>query len=485
MTWNKAMSIPEYGELDGLAMAALVNAGEVSALELVEEAIRRIEMLNPQLNAVTYPMFDLARTAAEQPAAGTFAGVPFVLKDMTAQYAGTPTTHGSRLFANVPNSSYDSEIVKRFKRAGLLCVGKTNTPELALAGTTEPLLRGATHNPWDLGCTTGGSSGGSAAAVAARIVPIGHGGDGGGSLRMPASCCGLVGVKPSRMRTPHGPDLSAVWESCCGEFVMSRSVRDSAWLLDEVAGQDVGAFYSAPAQERPFRDEIERDPGRLRIAWSARGPDNIATHPDCVAAVEHAAKLCADLGHDVEENCPHLDDELNASFAEAFLGAIAIETARDADEMAELIGRPATPDDIEPANWSFIEHGRSFSGVDAVRFRRILHRIARAVGPFFEDYDVYISPTLAKPPVPLGVIDTTCADWSEFFGAMFEFMPFTSLFNVTGAAGVSLPLWWNAQGLPIGCQFISRMGRDGLILALAAQIERAAPWSHRRPAVSA
>jgi len=477
------MSIAEYSDLDGLAMAELVRRGDVTALELADEAIRRIEVLNPQLNAVVYPMYEHARELARQPPNGAFGGVPFLLKDMTAHYAGTPTTHSTRLLRDVATSDFDTSIVRRFKRAGLITVGKTNTPELALAATTEPLLRGACHNPWDLDRTPGGSSGGSAAAVAARIVPMGHGGDGGGSLRMPGSCCGIVGFKPSRMRTPHGPQVSAVWESCCGEFIMSRSVRDSAYMLDEVAGQDVGAFYSAPAQSRPFREEIESDPKPLKIAFSARGPDDVETDPDCVAAVEHAAKLCADLGHHVEENCPRLPTHLSAAFGEAFLGALAIETAQDADELAAQVGRLATAADFEPANWSFIEHGRSFKGTDAVRFRRVLHNVARAVGPFFEDYDIYISPTLAKPPVLLGDIDTNTADWSEFFSHMFEFMPFTSLFNVSGAAGVSLPVWWNAAGLPIGCQFITRMGRDGVLLSLAAQIERAAPWSERRPPV--
>lgn len=479
------MSIAEYSDLDGLAMADLVRRGEVSALELVEEAIKRIELLNPELNAVVYPMYEMARSLAGKKPSGTFGGVPFVVKDMTSHYAGTPTTHSSRLLKGIANSTYDTEIIRRFKQAGVITVGKTNTPELALAATTEPLLRGACHNPWNLNRTTGGSSGGSAAAIASRIVPMGHGGDGGGSLRMPGSCCGIVGFKPSRMRTPHGPDVSAVWESCCGEFVMSRSVRDSAYMLDEVAGQDIGAFYSAPAQERPFREEIERDPRKLKIAWSAGGPDQVDTHPDCVAAVEHAAKLCADLGHDVEEAYPKIPQELSDTFGESFLGALAIETAQDAAELEILVGRKAGPDDFEPANWSFIQHGRSLSGVDAVRFRRTLHNVARAVGPFFEEYDVYISPTLAKPPVELGNIDTTCPEWTEFFGNMFEFMPFTSLFNVTGSAGVSLPVWWNDENLPIGCQFITRMGDDGLLLSLAAQIERAAPWADRRPPVCA
>ena len=479
------MSMNEYSEWDAVTMAELVASGQVSARELVDAAIERIETLNPQLNAVVADHFENARTSAERSLDGPFAGVPYVLKDMTAQLEGSRTTHGSRIMADAPVSTYDTEIVKRFKRAGLITIGRTNSPELALSATTEPLLHGPARNPWDTSRTTGGSSGGSAACVAARIVPIGHGGDGGGSLRMPASCCGIVGFKPSRMRTPHGPDVSSVWESCCGEFVMTRTVRDSAWLLDEVAGQDIGAYYSAPADDGPYRDMIERDPGRLRIAWSARGPDNSETHPDCIAAAEHAAQLCADLGHEVIEAVPQIPASLGEQFGDAFLGLIAIETARDADELAELTGQPINAETFEPTNLSFIEHGRSFSGVDAVRFRRVLHNIARACGPFFEDYDIYISPTLAKPPVPIGDIDTRCPDWLEFFTHMFGFMPFTSLFNVTGSAGVSLPLYWNDEGLPIGTQFISRMGRDGLVLSLAAQLERAQPWVDRRPTVCA
>lgn len=477
------MSIDEYGCLDGLALADLVARREVSALELVDEAIRRIEAVNPQLNAVVYTMYEHARELARRPLTGTFAGVPFLLKDMTAHYAGTPTTHGCKFLADVAPSDYDSELVKRFRRAGLVTVGKTSTPELALAGTTEPTFRGPVHNPWDLSRTAGGSSGGSAAAVAARIVPIGHGGDGGGSLRIPGSACGIVGFKPSRMRTPHGPNVSQIWEACCGEFVMTRSVRDSAYMLDEVAGQDVGAYFSTPAQERPFRTEIERDPKPLRIAWSARGPANFDTHPDCVAAVEQAAKLCAELGHHVEEACPRLSAEQIEALGEGFLAALAIETACDIDELGQQIGRLPRPDDFEPAHWSFAEYGRSLSAPDGIRVRRALHSVARAVGPFFEDYDVYLSPTLGKPPVPLGEIDPRIPDWRRYYGVMFDFIPFTALFNVTGSAGVSLPLSWNAAGLPIGCQFITRMGRDGVLLALAAQIERAAPWAARRPPV--
>ena len=476
------MSLAEYDDLDGLALADLVRRHEVTPLELVEEAIARIERRNPALNAVVLDMYEHARKLARGPLPdGPFRGVPFLVKDITSHYAGTPTTHGCKFLAEIGPSAHDSELIKRFKRAGLITVGKTNTPEFALSATTEPTFRGPTRNPWNTDRTPGGSSGGAAAAIAARIVPIAHGGDGGGSLRMPASCCGLVGFKPSRMRTPHGPDCSALWEACCGEFVMSRSVRDSAVMLDQVGGQDVGAYYSAPAQERPFADEIGRDPKPLRIAWSARGPSSYDTHSDCIAAVQHAARLCSDLGHSVEEAAPRLSDDLAGAMGEAFLGMLAIETACDVDEMSALIGRAGTAADFEPANWSFIELGRSYSGKDATRFKRVLHQVARAVGPFFEDYDVYLSPTLGQPPVPIGRIDPRIRDFDEYFRVMFEFMPFTSLFNITGSAGVSLPLWWNAENLPIGVQFVTRMGRDGTLFGLAAQLERTQPWAGRRP----
>ena len=476
------MSIAEYEELDGLGMAELVRKGEVTPLELVEEAINRIEARNPTLNAVVYKMYDHARDIAKAgPPVGPFTGVPFLLKDMTSHHEGVPTTHSSKFFADIGPSDHDSELVKRFKRAGLNTVGKTNTSELALSFSVEPTFRGPCRNPWALDCSTGGSSGGSAAAVAARIVPIGHGGDGCGSIRAPASCCGIVGLKPSRMRTPHGPDLSSVWESMCGEFVMSRTVRDSAYLLDEVAGQDVGAYYSAPVQDRPFADEIELDPRPLKIAFSAHGPTKFNTSPDCIAALEHAAKLCADLGHHVEEATPQMSEDLIATMNDAVMGMLALETACDIDEMSELIGRPATREDFEPTNWALVESGRAYSGTDAVKFKRTIHRVAREVAPFFEDYDVYISPTAGCPPVPIGRIDPQMADWHKYFGLMFDFMPFTALFNITGSAAISLPLWWNGENVPIGVQFVTRMGADGLLLQLSAQLERAESWDHRRP----
>ncbi|MGE3774750.1 MAG: amidase [Gammaproteobacteria bacterium] len=476
------MTIDAYEDYDGLGLAELVRRGEVSALELVDAAIARIERHNPALNAVVLPMYEHARELARGPLPdGPFRGVPFLLKDMTAHYRGFPTTHGSKFLADVAPSGYDSELVQRFRAAGLVTVGKTSTPELALSPTTEPSFRGPVHNPWDTSRTAGGSSGGSAAAIAARMVPIAHGGDGGGSLRIPASCCGIVGFKPSRMRTPHGPDAASIWESCCGEFVMSRSVRDSAALLDAVCGEDVGAYYASPPRGTPYADETRRDPPPLRIAWSATGPANYPTHPDCRAAVEHAARLCAELGHHVEEATPTLAEATLAALGEGFIGMLAVETAADLDELAALVGRPATAEDLEPVNWALAERGRACTARDAVRYKRQLHAVARAVGPFFERYDVYLAPTLGVPPVRLGHLDPKLGDLDEYFRRIFEFIPFTALFNVTGSPGVSLPLWWNDAQLPIGVQCVSRMGRDGVLFALAAQLERAQPWAARRP----
>jgi len=476
------MSFDAYEDYDGLGLADLVRRGEVSALELVDAAIARIERHNPALNAVVLPMFEHARALARGPLPdGPFRGVPFLLKDMTSHYAGFPTTHGSKYLADVAPSRHDSELVKRFRAAGLVTVGKTATPELALSPTTEPSFRGPAHNPWDTHRTPGGSSGGSAAAIAARMVPIAHGGDGGGSLRIPASCCGIVGFKPSRMRTPHGPDAASIWESCCGEFVMSRSVRDSAVMLDAVGGQDVGAYYASPPSDAPYAEAIRRDPSPLRIAWSATGPANYPTHPDCRAAVAHVARLCADLGHHVEEATPALDEATLAALGEGFIGMLAVETAADLDELATLVGRPASAAELEPANWALAERGRACTARDAVRYKRQLHAVARAVGPFFERYDVYLAPTLGVPPVALGYLDPGLTDLDEYFRRIFEFIPFTALFNVTGSPGVSLPLWWNDAQLPIGVQCVSRMGRDGVLFALAAQLERAQPWAARRP----
>ncbi|HIF10725.1 MAG TPA: amidase, partial [Sneathiellales bacterium] len=359
------MTIAEYEDLDGLGMAELVKKGEVTALDLVEEAITRIEARNPAINAVILKMYDHARDLAKNGVPdGPFAGVPFLLKDVISHYQGFPTTHGCKFLADVAPSDHDSTLIKRFKQAGLITVGKTNTPELALSGVTEPTFRGPTRNPWDPDRTAGGSSGGSGAAIAARMVPLAHGGDGGGSIRIPSSCCGLVGFKPSRMRTPEGPDYSAIWEACATEFVLTRSVRDSAALLDQVAGQSIGAYYSAPAQARPFAEELTSDPKPLRIAFSARGPANFDVHPDCVAAVEHAAKLCADLGHHVEEATPSLSADLIDAMGAAFLGMIAIETACDIDDLAKIVGRAPTANDFEPTTWTLMERGRAVTGTE-------------------------------------------------------------------------------------------------------------------------
>lgn len=478
------MGISEYEDLDGLGMADLVKKGEVTALELVEEAITRIETHNPALNAVVFEMYDHARALAKQGVPnGPFEGVPFLLKDLMALYEGFPTSHGCKFMGEAGPATYDSELVKRFKRAGLIVAGKTNTPELGLSGVTEPTFRGPTRNPWDTNLTPGGSSGGSAAAVAARMVPLAHAGDGGGSIRVPAACCGLFGFKPSRMVTPLGPDYGSVWEGCVGEFAVTRTVRDSAALLDAVQGPDVGAYYSSPSYARPFADELKSDPKPLRIAVSPGGHLGFDSHPDCVAAVEHAAKLCADLGHHVDVAAPVLSEELLVAMGDAFTGMLAVETASDVEEMARQIGREPTANDFEPTTWAFVQIGRAVTGTQALYFKRVLHQIARAVGPFFEQYDVYVTPTLGKPPVPVGTFNPADPDTEAYMAGMFEFIPFTPLFNITGQPGVSVPLWWTRDDVPVGVQFVSRMGRDGLLYQLAGQLERAQPWADRRPSL--
>jgi amidase len=319
----------EYDHYDGLGLAELVRRKEVSPAELVEEAIRRIETVNPQINAVIHPMYDLARQQVQQGLPeGPFRGVPFLLKDLLVYYAGVPTRSGSRFFRDfVPD--HDSEIVRRYRQAGVVVLGKTNTPELGLVPYTEPVLFGPSRNPWDLSRTTGGSSGGSGAAVAARLVPVAHGNDGGGSIRIPASCCGVFGLKPTRGRTPMGPDIGEAWRGMAINHVLTLSVRDSAAMLDATAGPDVGAPYIIPPPERPFLEEVGRDPGRLRIAFTTRPLLPGTVHPDCVRGVEETARLCQDLGHIVEEAAPQIDGH---AFARDFLTMVCAETRADIEE---------------------------------------------------------------------------------------------------------------------------------------------------------
>ena len=472
----------ECAFMDATAQAELVRRKEVKPVELVDAAIEQIERLNPTLNAVITPMYEQAREIAQGALQdGPFSGVPFLLKDLVASCAGTRLTCGSAFLRDfVPD--HDSELVARLKRAGLVIVGKTNTPEFGILPTTEPMLFGATRNPWGLGRTTGGSSGGSAAAVATGMVPMAHANDGGGSIRIPASCCGLFGLKPTRARNPLGPDLGDVMGGLVAEHAVSRSVRDSAALLDATAGPDIGDPYWVPPPVRPYAQEVGIDPGRLRIAFSTKAPSGAKIHPDCVAAVEDAAALCAGLGHEVSEGAPEINGPL---LVRTFTAVWAAGTASGIDALAFLTGRTPTQDSFEPLTWALYEMGHRTTGSEYLMSQAILQQISRQVARFFEKYDIWLTPTLAGPPLPLGWFDATPDNSMRGFDRAVEFVPFTPIANATGQPAMSVPLYWNQEGLPVGTHFFGRFGDEGTLFRLAAQLEATRPWSHRRPPVQA
>jgi amidase len=470
--------VDELSALDGLAQAELVRRQEVQPIELVEAAIARIERLNPHLNAVIFPMYNLAREAARRPVwDGPFTGVPFLLKDFLAECAGVPLTEGSDFLADhVPDQ--DSELVVRLRRAGLVVVGKTNTAELGILPTTEPRRYEPTRNPWDAARTAGGSSGGSAAAVAAALVALAHANDGGGSIRIPASCCGVFGFKPSRGRTPLGPHYADVYGGLVTEHVVTRSVRDSAALLDAVSGPDLGEpDWSLPL--RSFLAEVGAAPGRLRIGFSTAAPSGVPVHPDCVAAVLDAAKLCVALGHEVVPDvAPAIDGR---AVGRAFAVAWAAGCAWAIDDWARRTGRRPDPRSFEPLTWALQERGRRHSAAAYLLARQDMQRAMREVARFFQQYDVWLTPVLAEPPVPLGSFDSPPEDPTRGLRRAAEFSPFTFLANVTGQPAMSVPLYWNGQDLPIGTHFVGRFGDEATLFRLAAQLEAARPWAGRRP----
>jgi amidase len=476
------MAISEYASYDGMGLAELVRRGQVTAAELVEEAIRRIEKHNPTLNAVVCEMYREGRAVAQsQPRGGEgapFQGVPFLLKDILGDYAGVPTTSAVRLLQGVV-APQDAELTRRFKRAGLIALGKTNVPEIGTMPTTEPRLYGPARNPWNPEHSTGGSSGGSAAAVAAGIVPLAHANDGGGSIRIPAACCGLVGMKPTRARNPLGPLFGDLMSGLVAEHVVTRTVRDSAALLDCTAGPDVGDPYWAPPPARPYLEEVTTDPGPLKLAFWARNPNGSAVDPECETAARATASLLADLGHEVEEATLPIDTE---SLSEPFTAIWAAGAAATLDAIAQATGKDLEPQDFEPLTWSLYEIGQEVSGGRYLNALTELQRIARRVAPFFEDHHAWLTPTLARPPARLGELRTD-ESWQQANEMLVDYIPFTPLFNVTGQPAVSLPLHQSAAGLPVGVQLVGRFGDEGTLYRLAGQLERARPWMDRRPPI--
>jgi amidase len=476
------MAFAEYAEYDGLGLAALVAKGQVTPLELAEEAIARVEKYNPRLNAVVYKMYDQARETAKRVAGqreGRFRGVPFLLKDILGNYAGVPTNSGARFLKDLPVVQ-DDTLVTRFKAAGLVAIGKTNVPEFGLLPTTEGVLYGACHNPWNLDHSTGGSSGGSAASVAAGIVPFAHANDGGGSIRIPASCCGLVGLKPTRGRNPLGPMLGDLLGGLICEHIVSRTVRDTAAMLDCTAGPEPGDPYAALAPARPFFEEVGAPPGRLRIAFSTTNANGMKLHPESVAAVEHTARLCEELGHTVEEAAPPIDQNM---IFQSFLTVWCSGLAMQVEAVSMMAGREIREEDFEGVSWGLYQQGKQVSAAQYLIAVAMLQMTARQVGRFHETHDCWLTPTLGAPPIRLGTIDIEEKDPIKAMAPIVDYVPVTPLQNTTGQPAISLPLHWSADGLPVGVMFTGRMSEESLLLRLAAQLEEARPWKNRRPPI--
>ncbi len=475
----------ELSTIDALGQAALVRAGELTALELVDAAIERIERVNPRLNAVISTRFEDAR--AEAAALGRdglpgspLAGAPFLLKDLGATIAGTPQWEGSRAAAGRVSAA-DTELGRRFRAAGLVILGKTNTPEFGNHSTAEPESQGASRNPWDLSRTTGGSSGGSAAAVASGMVPAAHGNDGAGSIRIPSSCCATVGLKPTRGRNSWAPDGDAM-AGLAVEHALTRSVRDSAAILDATAGRVPGDPYAAPPPARPFREEVDAEPGRLRIAWTATPPIDARVDPECAAAARATAELLEALGHHVEEASPAFDGEvliepLARVWATSNLVAVrALEAER---------GRPVSDDELEITTRELRDYALRFDSADLIDALSQLARISRQIGEFFERYDAWLTPTLARLPEPLGVLNQSRGGAVEYWRFDCQFNPWNPIANVTGQPAISLPLAWSAGSLPVGSLLTGRYADEATLFRLAGQLEAAQPWAQQLPPVHA
>jgi amidase len=476
----------EFADLDATAQAELIRKKKALPLELIDAAIARIESLNPRLNAVIIPLFEKARTQARNGSIpdGPFKGVPFLLKDLMCASAGDPIYMGMRLLRDAHFvAPQDTYLAAKFKAAGFICLGRTNTPELGMNATTEPEAFGPTRNPWDLARSTGGSSGGSAAAVAARMVALAHANDAAGSIRMPASECGLVGLKPSRGRVSLGPDVGD-GAGLLIEGVVSRSVRDTAGVLDAIAGNMPGDPHVPPPQRRPFTLEVGVEPGQLRIGVMKRAPlGGAPLHADCVAAVDSTARLLQSLGHAIDESHPAALDE--PEFSARFLELLACLVAGALNQFGAMVGRKLTQQDVEFWTWSLASPGFTVPAPQFLASVQSLQLWSRRVAGWWSDgFDLLLTPTIAEPPVPLGTLVAPRESPSRGLTRMLDLMQFTPPYNVTGQPAISLPLYWNDAGLPIGTQLVAAFGREDLLLQVAAQLEQARPWKDRRPPVS-
>ena len=474
------MAIQGYADFDATDLARLVANGELSALEVLEEAVERAERVNPRLNALVYPWYDHAKERIREGLPdGPFHGVPFLLKDLYQDYEGQKQSNGCRALAGTV-AGQDGEMVSRYKAAGLSIFGRTASPEFGLSTTTESALHGRTRNPWNPELTSGGSSGGASSMVAAGVLPMANASDGGGSIRVPASCTGLFGMKPTRGRNPMGPLVGEGWSGLATVHAVSRSVRDSALLLDCTAGPDLGAPYWAEPPKRPFAEEVGREvagmkAGVVREAWFG-----VETHPDCLEAVDRAAGLCRGLGLEVEE--------ASLPIPRALLDAdmqIIYANARETVELVEqVLGRPATEEDVEKNNLAMARRDRS-TGADYVRALNGIHALGRLVARFFLDFDLLVTPTVPVPPMPLGLLSPSREDAGAQWRDVMRTIAFTSVFNASGNPAASVPLHWNEDGLPIGVQFVAPYGDEAALFRIASALEEAAPWAHRCPPIHA
>jgi amidase len=474
------MAFTEYGDYDAIGLADLVRKKQVSAAELLDEAIARTARVDPQLNAVVVKHYDYAQAQIDQGLPdGPFTGVPFLLKDLEI-IKGTRTTFGASLHKNHV-ADHTGTLAQRFLNAGLTVFGKSSSPEFGLMPTTESRLHGPTRNPWNLAHSSGGSSGGAGAAVAARILPVAHASDGGGSIRIPASASGVFGLKPTRARNPYGPDRAEGWGGFSCGHVVSISVRDSAAMMDAVHGPEPSSPYVAPPPERPFLQEVGRDPGRLRVAFTDRSPYGDAIDPEIAAATRDVAALLAGLGHHVEERAPDLAADPAAVMA-TIVGSNTALTVRLAEQ---TFGRAMTGRDFEILTLASAHNAQATSAIDYVAAQLSAFQISRALATFMASCDVFLCPTLCSPPLRIGELNTMSEDLSHIAPILRRYMPATAMFNMSGQPAMSVPLAWNAAGLPIGMMFAARFGDEATLYRLAAQLEQERPWKHKLPPVCA
>jgi amidase len=479
----------ELARMDATAQAELVRSGDASAAELAEAAIARIEALNPQLNAVIHPLFEQGLGAASDSLpTGPFRGVPFLFKDIGAALAGQPFHLGMRLLKELDfRAPVDTYLGQRFRDAGFVTLGKTNTPELGILPTTEPRAYGPTRNPWDPERTPGGSSGGSAAAVASGMVPIAHANDGGGSIRIPASHCGLVGLKPSRQRISEGPLIGDNISGLTAELVLARSLRDVAAVLDAVHGPAPGDPYVAPPPLRPYVSELDADPGRLRIALVTSSAAEIAVDPAVVAAARDAAALVESLGHEVSERgLAEASPGDGAELVESFMIRWEAGQAATLMTLERVIGRPIVADDVEPLTWALAEAGRRHGAGEYLAAVGLHQLVARVIGGWLDsEFDLLLTPTVGEPPPPLGTYDDSGPDPLAAIRRAWPTAAFSGIFNATGQPAISLPLHWTEDGLPVGVQLVAALGREDLLIRVGAQLEGARPWAGRVPPIFA